>query len=440
MAPSSSPNSLAPRFSPEATWRWGLGLICVGAFLLRLTYVLVLRRDAVLTGDAFQFHNGANLLADGRGFIDPFAHSMGLLRQTAQHPPLYLLVLALVSKLGLRTVLDHQVWSCVIGTGTVALVGVAGRQVGGKRVGLIAAGLAAVYPNLWLWDGLVLSETMGLFVTALIVVMAYRLWDHRSVGAAAWFGVACGLGALTRAEAALFLPAIVVPMVIASRDLDRRRRIRILVVPALVAVALVAPWVAFNSSRFHHPTLGTSTEFAQTLVLANCDRTYYGDSLGSRAYTCLPDTDQPPPPGADETDAGERYRKAALDYVRGHATRVPIVVLAREGRGWGLYRPLDQLRVDGYLERRDLGVARAGYAFYVVLAAAALVGAVLVRRRGVPLSPLLAIVATVTLAMAITFGQTRYRSAAEIVVVVLAAVTVDWLVAWCLAYEFEEDP
>jgi len=423
--------------SDDRTWPLGLGAICVGAFLLRLIYVLALRRHSLLTGDAFQFHNGANLLADGRGFIDPFAHSMGLLRQTAQHPPLYLLVLALVSKLGLRSVLDHQVWSCVIGTGTVALVGVAARQLGGTRVGLIAAGLAAVYPNLWLWDGLVLSETLGLFVTALIVVMAYRLLGRRTIGAAAWFGAACGLGALTRAEAALFLPAILVPLVVAARDLDARRRLQIAAVPALVAVGMVAPWVVFNMTRFHHPPLGTSTEFAQTLVLANCDRTYFGDGLGSRAYNCLPQSDEPFPAGADETDDGELYRKAALQYVGDHAARVPIVVVAREGRAWGVFRPLDQLRAETYLERRDLQVARVGYAFYVVLALSSVAGAVMLRRRGVPLSPLIAIAATVTVAIAITFGQTRYRCAAEIVLVLLSAVTFDRLVSWAMAYEEE---
>lgn len=406
-----------------------LGLISVGAFVLKVTYVLVLRRHSQLAGDAFNFHNGANLLVDGEGFIDPFAHSLGLFRQSAQHPPLFLLVLAVPSRLGLRSVLDHQIWSCVVGTGTVALIGVAGRQLRTTRVGLVAAGLAAVYPNLWLWDGLVLSETMGLFVTALIVVMAYRLWERRSLGAAASLGVACGLGALTRAEAALFLPAIVVPMALMARDLDLRSRALIVGVPGLVLVALVGPWVAFNLSRFHHATLGTSTEFAQTLVLANCDRTYYGDLLGSRYYNCLPPPTQPAPADADETDSGDRYRTVALDYMRAHASRVPVVVLAREGRAWGLFHPLDQLQMDAYLERRDLDVARFGYFMYLALAAASVPGAALLWRRRVPLSPLIAILATVTLAIAVTFGQTRYRCAAEIVLVLLAAVTVDHVVS-----------
>jgi 4-amino-4-deoxy-L-arabinose transferase-like glycosyltransferase len=406
-----------------------LGLICLGAFALRVTYVLALRRHSQLAGDAFNFHNGANLLVDGKGFIDPFAHSFGLLRQSAQHPPLYLLVLAIPSKVGLRSVLDHQIWSCLVGTGTVALIGVAGRQIRTPRVGLVAAGVAAVYPNLWLWDGLVLSETMGLFVTALIVVMAYRLWERRAIWDAALLGFACGLGALTRAEAALFLPAIVVPMALMARDLDLRTRALIVVVPGLVAVALVGPWVGFNLSRFHHATLGTSTEFAQTLVLANCDRTYYGDLLGSRYYNCLPPPPQPVPADADETDSGDRYRRVALDFMRAHASRVPVVVLAREGRAWGVFRPFDQLQMDAYLERRDLDVARVGYFMYLALAVASVAGAALLWRRRVPLSPLIAILATVTLAVAVTFGQTRYRCAAEVVLVLLAAVAADHVVS-----------
>ena len=49
----------------------------------------------------------------------------------------------------------------MIGTGTVVLVGAARRgRVGAReRVGLIAAGLAAVYPMLWLPDGALMGET-----------------------------------------------------------------------------------------------------------------------------------------------------------------------------------------------------------------------------------------------------------------------------------------
>jgi hypothetical protein len=49
-------------------------------------------------------------------------------------------------------------------------------------------------------------------------------------------------------------------------------------------------------------------------------------------------------------------------------------------------------------------------------------------RRDVPIWPLIAVPAIVVIAVALTFGQTRYRAPAEPVVVLLAAVAADaWL-------------
>lgn len=73
---------------------------------------------------------------------------------------------------GFRSFFEHQVWSCILGAATVGVVGFAGRRIGGNRAGLIAAGLAAVLPTLWMPDGWVLSETMAIFATALVILAA----------------------------------------------------------------------------------------------------------------------------------------------------------------------------------------------------------------------------------------------------------------------------
>jgi hypothetical protein len=56
------------------------------------------------------------------------------------------------------------------------------------------------------------------------------------------------------------------------------------------------------------------------------------------------------------------------------------------------------------------------------------VGTVVLRRRRVPLLPLLAPLAVVTVAAAVFYGRLRFRCAAEVPIVVLAAVGVDQLV------------
>lgn len=407
-----------------------LAAIAAVALAVRVAYVLLVRRHPPLVGDAYQFHYGANLLADGKGFIDALGYKVHLVRQSAQHPPVYTVFLALPSFLGLRSFLDHQLWSCLLGTATVVVVGLAGRRIAGDRAGLIAAAIAAVYPNLWLWDGLVLSETMGMFVAALVVLFAYRFWQRPSTASAVAVGLAGGVAALTRAEAALFLPAMVVPLALWARHLALGERLRLIAWAGGVAVLVVSPWVLYNLSRFNRPTIGTSTDFAQTLVLANCDRAYHGDSLGSRSFKCLPPATAV---GGDETDTAARYRAAALDYIGAHLDRVPVVVLARVGRVWGVYRPLQQLHLDVYFEHRDFRVAQLGYGMYWFLALAAVPGALTLRRRGVPITPFVAIVATVTLAAALTFGQTRYRTSAEVALVLLAAVWADSAAARALA-------
>jgi hypothetical protein len=66
-------------------------------------------------------------------------------------------------------------------------------------------------------------------------------------------------------------------------------------------------------------------------------------------------------------------------------------------------------------------------AMYALLAVLAVGGLVTLRRRGVSLRPMLALVALAMLAAVIAFGFSRYRLAAEPVLVVLAAVAIDAL-------------
>ena len=68
---------------------------------------------------------------------------------------------------------------------------------------------------------------------------------------------------------------------------------------------------------------------------------------------------------------------------------------------------------------------RAATASYYLVAVAALAGAWVLRRRGATLLVLLTPVLVVTLSSAASFGLPRFREAAEIALVVLAAAAVD---------------
>ncbi len=94
----------------------------------------------------------------------------------------------------------------------------------------------------------------------------------------------------------------------------------------------------------------------------------------------------------------------------------------------GLFRPNQDIDYERIFSC-PTWVAWAGAIMWYVLAIAAIIGAVVLRRRrGPPLLPLVAIPGIVFLAMGATFSQARYRAPAEIAVTILAAVAVDeWL-------------
>jgi Dolichyl-phosphate-mannose-protein mannosyltransferase len=402
-------------------WYVWLGLIAVAGLALRIAYVLITKNPRAIGGDSFYYHHGANLLVEGRGFPDPIE----LLQRNnevpgAAHPPGYIVALAIPSLFRLDTFLVHQIWSCIIGAATVFLVGITGRAIAGNRVGLVAAVIAAVYPNVWFYDSVVMSETLILFTTALTILIAYRFARRPSIGFAVGLGAAIGAAALTRAESILLVPLLVVPLALWLRPVDLRRRLQLLAVATATTLATIAPWVGYNLLRFERPVF-LSSNLELTLLAANCDDTYYGPFLGFWALRC--GTEFVPPEG-DASVQARFYRDKVEDYVSDHKSRVPLVVLAREGRTWGFFNPNQQITID-QIEDKELNVSRVALGMYYAFVALGVVGVVALRRRRVPLTPLLAVIGAVALTVGFVYGTTRFRAPAEVSLVLLGAVGLD---------------
>ncbi|MGH9024726.1 MAG: glycosyltransferase family 39 protein [Acidimicrobiia bacterium] len=403
-----------------------MGVVALGGLVLRLAYVLAVRDE--LTGDGFYYHQGANLLADGKGFINPLVYVVsGQEVASAFHPPAWLVVLSVPALLGFRTFLEQQIFACLVGTATIVVIGFAGRRVAGGRAGLIAAAIAALYPNLWLYERELLSETLAFFLVALVILLALRFRDGPTPLSAVALGALCGVLVLTRSEQIMLLGLLLVPLVVFASSLTWWRRIGLLALAGSVAVVVIAPWAIYNTSRFEEPVL-LSTQFGNTLAAANCDAVYYGEFLGYREPSCsrqigVQGRDEAATSG-DASTTDEELRRQATDYIRDNKTRLPVVVMAREGRVWGLFRPFQQMHLD-QARRTGLWVIRLGFFAYWLHLAAAVVGAVILFRRHAPVWPLLVFVVIVAVSVAITFGQTRYRAPAEVPIVLLAAVAVD---------------
>ena len=406
-------------FTPPRLSTWAMALL--GAALLGLTvrlgYVFIYQYHPFIGGDSYTYHYGANLLADGKGFIQPREYrEHGLIVQAADHAPLYTLLLAAESFIGLSSYLDHQILSCLIGTATVLLVGQTARNLFGKGPGLFAAIVVAIYPYFWFNDGTVLSEGLAQCATALTVLLAYRFWRRRDLPTAAWLGAAIALAALSRAEALLLPVLLVVPLVLWMRGMAWKRRVALILASGAATVVVIAPWAGYNLSRFDHPVI-ISSELDSTLLAANCDATYHGPLLGFWSYPCqirVPTTDR------DPSRQAVIDHRVALDYIHRHESALPAVLLAREGRTLGWFRPSQMVQLDSSLLTVPKNWDRFAMVLLYSLEVASIFGVVTMRKRGIPVTPLAALILNAVIASALTLGQTRLRATSEVAFVLLA--------------------
>lgn len=419
----------APPESPppteSASWFWpGLGIIVVIGLIWRIIYVAVIGTPDGTGGDPFYYHAQANLLADGHGFADPFAWKLlhTHLQPTAQHPPLYSMLLSVVSWFGGQSYMAHKIASSVIGAGTVLVIGLVGRRIGGPRVGLIAGGIAAAYPNLWLVDGLLLSEDLFALTIGLAILAAYKFRDEPRWQTALLLGAGIGLATLVRGEAIMLVGFLTLPLVLLTRAVPPGKRFQLLVLAGVATVIVISPWVIRNLTTFEEPVV-LSTNSYGVLAVANCDATYHGQLIGFWYFNCDPGSK------GDESQRAIVARDRGLRYMNDHKSRVPAVLAAREGRVWELYRPWENAAFTQF-EGRPLWGAKAGLVSYWVLAVLAIPGFFFVHRRGLSVIPLVAQIVLVIGIAAFAYGSVRFRLPAEVVIVALSALTVDTAIRW----------
>ena len=405
---------------PRRFW-FGLAVIALFGLVVRVAYVAVSRQ--AVQGDGTYYHAIAGVLADGKGFISPRAFlRSGLSIPFAPHPPLWPLLLSLPARVGLRTYTEQQLFATLVGTGTVVVVGCAGRRLLDARVGLVAASVAAVYPNFFLYERDLLAETLAIFLVAVALLLVFRFNDRPGPLRAAMLGASCGLLALTHAGQVLLIVLLLVPVLLLAPGTPWRQRVTWLAISVVVAVAVIAPWTAYNTSRFEEPVL-LSHDLGTALVVSNCDAVYSGPDLGHKSEPCYDASAKRIGPDGDASTRDIALRHEGIDYIRAHLGRLPLVVLAREGRAWGVFRPIQQVRFESGRGTRP-PVMGLGFAAYWALSIAAVGGVIILRRRHIPVYPLMAPIVTAVIGIALTYGSVRYRTPADVPIVLLAAVAI----------------
>ena len=388
--------------------RW---LVVLGA-VIRVVYLLTKWNRPLALNDSYYYSGQAYQLAHGRLFRELFVDQPG-----AEHGPLTSLLMAPLSYGS-----DYVFWQRLITVATgIALVWVLaklGTRIGGTGVGVCAAGIAAIAPNLWMNDGLIMSESISMLMVASVLWCALDVVDKVSRRSCVLLGVALGGAALARSELILLAPLVMLWLALCRRRQSAAVWQALLPVAAAAALVLL-PWVSFNLARFERPVLLTTND-GTTLLGANCDSTYSGSNVGGWDVLCVLG-DGGPTTNDEPSVRSARQRDVALDYVRAHLSDVPRVVLARVARTLDLHGLGDLVHQDVGEERPEWA-AWAGIVTFWMMAAASVVGAARLGRRNrwLLLLPCCVVLFTTML----FYGGHRIRSTAEPSLVLFTAVTV----------------
>ena len=220
--------------------------------------------DTPLTLDPADFSRNGVSFAQGEGL--PPSNRAPAGGPSAYRPPAYpMFVGAVYAVAGQEAPPVARLAGALLGTLSVGLIGLIAARIWGRRVGVVAVGIAAIAPPLVVMSTALISE--ALFVPLVLAAVATALEARRSDHPLRWVvatGVLVGMAELTRTNAVL----LILPLGLAVWTARPRRHPRALVAPVLLvtcAVLTVAPWTIRNALVVHR-FVPVSTEIGYTLA------------------------------------------------------------------------------------------------------------------------------------------------------------------------------
>ncbi|MGB8347699.1 MAG: glycosyltransferase family 39 protein [Ktedonobacteraceae bacterium] len=392
-------------------------------------------------------------LTTGRGYTplyDSFVYqeiALNLLRtrcfcQVANAPltgraPLWPAVIAVIyDLLGPKNIYVRLFLSCV-GSGTCVLVYLFARDLFGRRIGLVAGIIAVIYPNLFIYDGWLYSESLYTF---LLFAFCYTLFLVQRTSLARWMlisGILAGLVSLTRPNGVI-MPVIVIAWAIViawKKVVSWRVAASAAVIVAGLTLALVGPWTLRNYSIAHQfipvatgdgtVLLGAYNHFIldpgpyqylwirPTLTNPQLAQAYLGRNCQSYC----------------ETQRDAAYKAAASQWINGHLSGMPLLLAMHVVKLWTPATPEGDLPMNQFPTRLSSRavVALINILSYPLFILAAF-GLLATRRKWHELLFIYGLIALTFAECIYYYGSSRFRAPIEPMLVLLAAGAIWWLV------------
>ncbi len=371
-------------------WRWlllGAVLLAVVARVISFGVVVDDEYIESLKGSDYgQYADIARNLVAGNGFV---LFDQPNIRR-APGFPVFLVGIYAVFGESTRAVI---VANTLLTVGIVLLTGMLGRQIAGERVGFVAACLIAINPVQVKYGLTPLSEPLfTLLIIAGIVVLtpaANHINWKRAVVSGALIGLAC----LVRSSI-LILPAFLGVWWLWRL---RWRGIAMTAVFTVAMLAVIAPWTVRNW-MVTGTLVPVNKMDGHVLWVSNNPVTWGNRLLWGNAYEGLPPGLNPYSSPVRQIAYDEEEKQLAIEFLRKNANRIPFFVTMKFARFFSL---LTQIPV-------HLKIIL--YSLDVVFVPISIVGVVMLfRDRRWAIGPALAVIIATLVAVAIFWGDSRFR-------------------------------
>jgi 4-amino-4-deoxy-L-arabinose transferase-like glycosyltransferase len=361
----------------------------------------------VTAGDQYSYWYYGEEISEGRGYIS-YVTDVG----TAYYPIGYPATLATMFWLQDHTPLpDHQptavaLLHAAMATATVWFVYLIARAAVGRNLALVAAAIAALFPNLIFNVPTYTLETAFIFwSTAALAVLLTHDWSTGapSVRRLLAFGAVLGASVMTRPFSLPFLIGLVLALVVVKAGWKRTlQSVGIALLPILV---LMTPWTIRNFGAMH-AFVPISTNLGDTACI---DRSM--DADGGFRWAVHDGCAQPDLPEA------ERNRENignAIDFVITHPMKELWLMANRFGRMLEHdHSGLEEAEsVNGRVlteGQRDIATAVADWWFWLTMAASAVGVIGLLRHHAPPQLVIVTAFVTLMLLPVLLWGNVRFH-------------------------------
>ena len=408
-----------------------IGIFCL-ALLVRVIYNNTVAHNYYPLHDSLFYQTiGLNIVKEHCFCLHPYI-------STVYRAPLWPFIIGAISIVFGPGDYFARLFLCLVGSGTCVLIYLFARDLFGWRIGVLAGIMAAVYPELYIYDGWLYTESLYIFLLFAVCYGLYRLQRAPRGNWRLWItcGILLGLLSLTRPNGILVIGLFIAWALIMGwqKLLLWRPTARGMLATTLIAIVLIAPWTVRNY-LVSHTFIPVATGDGTVLLGAYNDeilttpgfKGLWIDPLKSRPdvakpyplFTCTPPC---------EVAREEAYKNAAVQWIGEHISIMPHLLKLHLLNMWQPDTHEADLPTDRFPNQKSSQTVLAMMkTFPIAIFILAALGFAVTLWRWRELLFLYFIIALTIAQGLIFYGSARFRAPIEPMLILLAASAIWWL-------------